>query len=317
MNTLLEQKKKLSETNTLLEEKHEEIIQQSEELRIISEKLKVSNLDLELKVKKRTKKLNKALDDSMKAEKLIASFLSNMSHEIRTPMNAISGFSQLIAQTDISIEQREHYNSIINQSVDSLLEQIDNIMHVSKMHSGMYVMQNNIFSLNTLLKELFADFNSRKELQKPNVLLRWQYPEVSNNIKLFADKLVFKQIVHQLVSNALKYTEKGEVVFGCQLQQKAQNNTGFYRIADKKTQNHEAILTIFVKDTGVGIDKKQQQYIFDAFKKIEVKEKLFRGTGLGLAIVKSLCDAINAKIELKSELNKGSIFTIKLALLNN
>jgi len=317
MNTLLEQKKELSETNSLLEEKHEEVIQQSEELRIISEKLKVSNLDLELKVKKRTKKLNRALDDSKKAEKLIASFLSNMSHEIRTPMNAISGFSQLIAQTDISDEQREHYNSIISQSVDSLLEQIDNIMHVSKMHSGTYVMKNNIFSLNTLFNELFTDFNSRKELQKPNVLLRWQYPETPNNITLFADKQVFKQIVHQLVSNALKYTEKGEVVFGCQLQQIVQNKTTVYKIADKKTQTHEAVLIIFVKDTGVGIDKKQQQYIFDAFKKIEGKEKLFRGTGLGLAIVKNLCNSINAKIELKSELNKGSIFTIKLALLNN
>ena len=309
--------KTIKKKNKQLTNQKEKLHLQSEELRSITDQLKDLNLSLEKKIEKRTYELNLALEKAKDAQKLISSFLSNISHEIRTPMNAISGFSQLITQTDISDEQREQYNTIISQNVDSLQEQIDNIIHVSKMHSGNYVMMNNLFSLNMLFKELLEDFNSRKELQNTNVSLRWQQPETPNNINLLADKQVFKQIVYQLVSNALKYTEKGEVVFGCELQRKVENTTGDFKIADKKTQTHEASLTIFVKDTGVGIDKKQQQYIFDAFKKIEGKEKLFRGSGLGLAIVKNLCDSINAKIELKSELNKGSVFTIKLALLNN
>jgi len=309
--------KTIKKKNKQLTNQKEKLHIQSEELRSITDQLKDLNLSLEKKIEKRTYELNLALEKAKDAQKLISSFLSNISHEIRTPMNAISGFSQIITQTDISDEQREQYNTIISQSVDSLQEQIDNIIHVSKMHSGNYVMKNNVFSLNMLLKELLEDFNNRKELQKENVLLKWKHSETPDDINLFADKQLFKQIIHQLVSNALKYTEKGEVVLGYELHQKEQNTSVVFKIADKKAQEHETILTIFVKDTGVGIDKKQQKHIFDVFKKIEGKEKLFRGTGLGLAIVKSLCANINAKIKVKSSVNEGSVFTIKVALSNN
>lgn len=319
MQTLLEQKQELSDTNILLEEKHEEISQQSEELRIISEKLKRANMELEIKVKKRTKKLKKALDDSKKAENLIASFLSNMSHEIRTPMNAIAGFSQLITQEDITDEHRIQYNNIISQSVDTLLEQIDNIMNISKMHSGTYKIKNNLFPLNILFTEILDSFDYKIEQQKTAVTLKWEQTQTAQNVNLFADKQVFKQIIYQLVSNALKYTEKGEVLFGYNIQHtsKGHKKEGVFKIDDKKTQKPQIQLIIYVKDTGVGIDKNQQKHIFDTFKKIEGKDKLFRGTGLGLAIVKSLCDSIHAKIELKSEPDKGSVFTITVALSNN
>ena len=303
--------------------KNIELWEQTEELNQLAELLKNSNIDLEKKVKKRTKKLKKALDGSKEAEKLISSFLSNLSHEIRTPMNAINGFSQLISDPDLSPEQRINFSDIINKNVDTLLVLIDNIMNISKLHTGHYVIKNSSFSLNDLFIELFADFKNKTQIINKNVDFKLDISSKNENITLFSDRDIIKQIIYQLVDNALKYTEKGKVSFGYRLElpKTEIENPGLLKtLTDqtiKKTKNILLNLTIFVNDSGVGIDKKQQQNIFNAFKKVENKEKLFRGTGLGLAIVKNLTEKLNAKINLQSEMNKGTRIKIKIPLSNS
>ena len=306
-----------------IRDKNIELREQTEELNQLTELLKNSNKELEQKVRKRTKRLKKALDGSKEAEKLISSFLSNLSHEIRTPMNAINGFSQLISDQDLTDEQRMNYSDIINKNVDSLLVLIDNIMSISKLHTGHYVIRNTTFILNDLFHELHVEFKNKTQILKREVDFKLMLSSNNKNLTLFSDRDIFKQIIYQLVDNALKYTDKGSVSFGFVTKHSKTElkKPHIYKITT--SQNRQSAtkqpfeLTIYVKDTGVGINKKQQKNIFEAFKKVEGKEKLFRGTGLGLAIVKNLSDKLNAKIKIDSEINKGTQIIIKIPLSNS
>ncbi|MEN8122103.1 MAG: two-component regulator propeller domain-containing protein [Bacteroidota bacterium] len=316
MNTLFEQREKLKEINIELEEKQEEITQQAEEVNTFSEKLRESNTNLEKKVKTRTKELNIALGKAEDSRRLISAFLENMSHEIRTPMNAISGFSQLIVQQDISATQMAEYAEIIINNVDSLLDLINNVMDASKLHAGQYKFSNSIFNLNSLFKLTYDKLVNEKGLKKEAVDFSLA---LANNEKfmLSSDKNAFTQVIYNLTENALKYTEKGSVKFGYKLRSnkiKTEEDftNSYYEINTKKK---DLELEIFAKDTGSGISEKEQQIIFDLFRKLEnKKDKLYRGSGLGLAIVNNLSVKLHAKIKLKSEINSGTYISLTIPL---
>ncbi len=301
-----EQTYEITEKNTELEE-------QTEELNQLTEQLRYANKTLEKKVKKRTKKLHKAMNEAKQAENLISSFLSNISHEIRTPINAISGFSQLIVSTDLNEEQKSTYGQIIDKNIDMLLDEFDSIMNIAKLHSGKYRINNSAFSLNKLFDELLDEFNKILLTENKEIQL---IKEPALSLQLLSDRVVIKQIMHQLLDNALKYTEKGWVKFGFHIQADVPEDCSatLKTVYDKNIKTN-CFLILFVKDTGIGIDPGQQKIIFDAFMKVESKEKLFRGTGLGLSIVKKFADIFNAKIKLKSELNKGTEIIIKIPVL--
>ena len=297
-----ERTKTINSQSKILKERYEEVLsqkeelkQQSEELLLISELLETTNKELENKVKTRTSELEIALEKAKDAEKLISSFLSNLSHEIRTPMNAIMGFSQIMCSTDINQKEREKYTEIIEKNVEELLNQIDNIMNVAKLHSGQYNIVNKTFNLNDLFSELYIKLKAETKLIKNKVDFQLNIAG-NDNIEIFSDEESYKHIIFNLVENALKYTEKGFVEFG-------------YKISSNN------IIEIFVNDTGIGIEKQQQKFIFNAFSRIEdSKEKIYRGTGLGLALVKSLTEKLNGKIELNSKLNEGTKFSIFIPL---
>ena len=316
MNALFEQKEKLNETNFELREKQDEITQQAEELIIISEKLRESNITLEKKVESRTKDLNLALLKADDARRLISSFLENMSHEIRTPMNAISGFSQLIAQVDLPTEKMAKYSGIIIKNIDSLLDLISNIMDASKLHAGQYKFAESTFDLNSLFKSIYNKLINEKGLKKEKVNCSLVLP-VSDNFMLHSDQNAFMHVIYNLSENALKYTENGSVEFGYKLKSPKVKNIekrikGKYKI-DAKKNNFE--LEIFVKDTGPGINEKEQEIIFDLFRKLESsKEKLYRGSGLGLAIVNDLAKKMHAKIKLESKVNSGTYISLTIPL---
>ena len=319
MHRILVQQKKLKQ---LVEEQTQEIIEknieleeQTEELNKLTEQLRKANRGLEKKVKKRTYKLNKALKNAEKAEKLISSFLSNISHEIRTPLNAIAGFTQIIINTQLNPEQKSSYGNIIEKNVDTLLEEIDNIMNISKLHTGKYQINSIVFSLNEIFNEITNIFKTDISKNKNVKLIK----ETSESIHILSDKYAFKHIVYQLVDNALKYTEKGEVVYGYHLDDcKNDLSTHIYKTIHKNEESKpDCFLTIYVRDTGIGISQKQQKYIFDAFMKIERQEKLFRGTGLGLSLVKKFAEIFNAKIKVNSQLNKGTEIIISIPLSKN
>ncbi len=292
---LLEQQKKLLEKtvkertndllalNKVLEENQNKIAKQNKELE------KHRN-NLEMLIKERTAELEKAKIKAEESDNLKSAFLANMSHEIRTPMNAIIGYTILLNDKNLSDDQRQRYTEIISSSSESLLVLIDDIIDISLIEGNQLVLYKNEFSADKILEELenYYRLNNSKGLD-----ILFVRNNEGKNLVINNDAVRFRQILNNLINNAVKYTESGSISFG-------------YRILDKKAQ-------FFVSDTGVGIDPEDQKNIFNHFFKVEKEHsKIYRGTGIGLAICKRLCDLMGGEIWVESNKNKGSVFYFTL-----
>ncbi len=239
------------------------------------------------------------LSEKEKAEQsdlLKSSFLSNMSHEIRTPMNGIIGFSQLlIHETDP--DARNNYVNIINDSGETLLKLINEILDLSEIESGQGKIVNKSFDLNRLLKDIWQIFESEKAvLNREKLSLDLEIPEDGWANQVIMDPSRLKQVLSNLLGNALKFTESGKIAFG------------YKRLGFNKIQ-------FYVRDTGIGINQEEQDVIFDRFYKIEGgTKKLYGGTGLGLAISKQLVSLMGGEMWLESKSGVGSEFYFTLPL---
>ncbi|OQY04537.1 MAG: hypothetical protein B6I20_02845 [Bacteroidetes bacterium 4572_117] len=257
---------------------------------------------------KAQKALIKAKQKAEESDRLKSAFLANMSHEIRTPMNGIVGFSELLSLNNLTSELKEKYIEVIRQSSDQLLHIIDDILDISKIEVGELKIVKNELNVNTLLGELEALFLTH--LQKQNKPVKLLMKETLKNKEeiIYSDKFRIHQILNNLLGNALKFTDKGTIEFGC------------YLIAAKKASNlfnvgisNKKRLLFFVKDSGHGIPVDKQKIIFDRFRQSdESNKKVFGGTGLGLSISKGLVQILGGKIQLISKINKGSIFYFTL-----
>ena len=236
------------------------------------------------------KELILAKEKAEESDRLKSAFLANMSHEIRTPMNAIIGFSQLLKDDDITIDESSSYISIITKSGEQLLELIDDIIKISQIEAGIiniHLEQNN---LTTLLKETYGMFSLTVKQKGIDLHLDIPQPEV---LHITTDGSRFKQILINLLSNAIKFTHTGEVRFG-------------YTIEGD-------FLKFFVKDTGIGIDEQHYKLIFDRFMQVPHNEKkLYGGTGIGLSISQALVEKMGGKIWLNSAVGKGTEFYFTL-----
>ena len=239
------------------------------------------------------------LSEKEKAEQsdlLKSSFLSNMSHEIRTPMNGIIGFSQLlIHETDP--DARKNYVNIINESGETLLKLINEILDLSEIESGQGKIVNKSFDLNRLLKDLWQIFESEKAvLNREKLSLDLEIPEDGRVNQVVMDPSRLKQVLSNLLGNALKFTESGKIAFG------------YKRLGFNEIQ-------FYVRDTGIGINQEEQDVVFDRFYKIEGGiKKLYGGTGLGLAISKQLVNLMGGEMWLESKPGVGSEFYFTLPL---
>lgn len=282
-STVNSRTEELNEANTLLEERQEEILSQNEEL------IKHRN-NLELLVDERTAELNSAKLKAEESDRLKSSFLANMSHEVRTPMNAIIGFSSLLDNEKLAIGDKKRYISLIKRNGDTLLTLINDILDISLIEANQLKLNKEVFCIDTILSEIFSYYKISNE--KPIEII---YANDKNDSKqyIFNDPIRFRQIMTNLISNAIKYTEKGYVKFGYV---EYQNEVEFY-----------------VEDTGIGISIQDQKNIFDYFYKIEGNiNKIYRGTGIGLSICKKLTTIMGSEIVLKSEIGKGSRFSFIL-----
>jgi len=292
----------LQEINTQLEEKQADLEIKQEEIKDQAKILAKTNRELEKHknhleklVEDRTHDLKIAKEKAEESDRLKTAFLANMSHEIRTPMNAIIGFADLLNEPDIELNIKEELINLINHNSDTLLRLIDDIIDISKIESGQLVIKKRLCSITEILDKMLKTFIEKKVImKKDHVNLKLKANEEYPEIKLDTDPLRFQQIITNFIDNALKFTEKGEIIISYEVNR------------DKNS------ITFFVKDTGIGLKKEEADLIFERFSKIENdKTKLYRGAGLGLTISKNLAHLLDGEIGVESEFNKGSTFYFK------
>ncbi len=263
-----------------------------------NERLEKKKEFLEYLVKERTRDLERAKNKAEESDRLKSAFLSNMSHEIRTPLNAIIGFIELLNTGSNTPEEVASYHHIIKSSGYTLLQLINDIIDFSKMESGQLEFFISDIKLNNLLADIHKTFIEEIRKNQPQheqpVELKLCMPS-EKQIILQADTVRLQQIFNNLIGNAIKFTTKGTISFG---------------IKDVLPGRE---IIFFVSDTGIGIEKKNQQLIFNRFVKIDDnKTTLYRGTGLGLTITKHLVETMGGKIWVESEPEKGSEFIFSL-----
>ncbi|MGM0376857.1 MAG: PAS domain S-box protein [Bacteroidota bacterium] len=273
--------KALEESRKMLEHQNKEYSALNEEYLTMNEELTSINEDL-----------STAIERAEESERLKTAFLQNMSHEIRTPLNAIIGFSEMLGMNFLTDEDRKEYTSIIVNSSRQLLELVNDILTISAIESRQHEITISEVNINALFSELYTIFSSKAKSKDVGLKVNKALPD--KDAVLRTDELKLRQIMVNLIGNALKFTAEGFVEFG-------------YRPEDDQR------IVFYVKDTGVGISKEMQEHVFERFTQADGSVKgIYGGTGLGLAICKGHVEILGGRIWIDSTPGVGSVFYFQL-----
>lgn len=238
--------------------------------------------------------LIRAKNVAEQSKKYQEQFLANITHEIRTPMNAIMGMSQLLLQSTLNPNQHEFVDAI-KLSAENLLVIINDILDLSKIQAGKMTLENKTFNLDDFINGLFSTLKYKAEEKS---LQFEKHIDSSIHRFLLGDKTRLNQVLLNILSNAIKFTDKGAVILD---------------VKEGKSSPAKAQLIFEISDTGIGIAQDKLGVIFDNFKQAsEDTTRLYGGTGLGLTIARQLVELMGGRITVKSEVGKGSVFTVTL-----
>jgi len=266
-----------------------------DQLQTYDNELTSYRLDLEKLVIERTHKLEKATNDAKAADTAKSDFLATMSHEIRTPMNAAIGFAGLLEQTPLNEIQAEYVHNIIS-STDSLLTIINDILDFSKIEAGKFKLEKSDFILKNVVDDIYALLSPKVEEKDLKLLI-----EIDDKIpeKIHGDATRLRQILINLLANAIKFTEHGQVKLHIKLADNA------------NIQDNEFPVEIIVTDTGIGISEEHQANLFQPFQQGDASiTRNYGGTGLGLIITQRLAAMMNGSISITSTPGEGTCFTV-------
>lgn len=242
-------------------------------------------------------KLEEAKEKAVESDKLKTAFLANMSHEIRTPMNAIVGFASLLTDENLSPEDKKDYANHVNQGSETLLNLIDDIIDIAKIESGQLNVSLQPMNLKVIMDELHTMFlNQLKIREKDHIKLIQEVEDLSAGFVIHSDEFRLRQVIINLVINAVKFTSEGSITYG------------FRQI--------DGFLEFYVKDTGIGISPQNKKVIFERFRQDKTSGmKHSGGTGLGLAISTHIVELLGGVLSVESEVRKGSVFTFTIPYL--
>lgn len=239
--------------------------------------------------------LIKAKIKAEEGDRLKSSFLANLSHEIRTPMNAINGFTELLLNTDISEAEKLEYLNVIEKSGKNLVGIIDDLIEMSKIDSNQLTPNLTVVNLDSCINELYETV--KITIKNKDIDFKLIQPKTPTKFNIITDDIKLKQVIINLLTNALKFTERGSVTFGFEI--------------DEENE----LINFTVKDTGLGIDEDNHKNIFDRFKRVDSDISIkVGGLGLGLAISKAYVDLLGGTITLESKVGEGSTFYFSIPL---
>ncbi|MFA5817431.1 MAG: ATP-binding protein [Bacteroidales bacterium] len=257
----------------------------------------ISNqISLSIERRKAEEEIKAALEKAQESDRLKSAFLANMSHEIRTPLNSVLGFSELISDPETEPSEREKYSKIILNSGQQLLAIISDVLDISKIEAGQILITRNPFNLQHLLEEVKEEFEPKANLNGLNLMIDSRL--IKAELVLISDREKIKQILSNLVGNAIKFTNQGSIIIGLY-----QNGTD---------------IQFYIEDTGIGIRKENYETVFERFRQVNSeKNRKYEGTGLGLAIAKSLVEMLGGRIWVESAPGTGSTFYFTIPSLGD
>ena len=249
-------------------------------------------------IKKREAILENARKKAEESDRMKSVFMANISHEIRTPMNGILGFADLLQRDDLSLEKCHQYAKIIFGCGNNLMQLLNDILDISRIEAGQIELKKEEFCVNQVIEDLYNLYEPQSKNDGREISLQMHKSLRDDEAIIYSDKRYFNQILTNLVDNALKFTNEGEIIIGYNAKQ--------------------SDIEFFVKDSGEGVAPEFMDKIFEPFRQgEEILARKYHGTGLGLAIARNFAELLGGFMRLESKLGQGSTFYLNLPYSRN